>query len=116
MLAEVILSPVWRGADRRRAAGAGVGDYITRERYMDIVGLIVWLVIGGVAGWLAGQIMKGAGFGLVGNVILGIVGSVIAGFILPMIGLGFGGGILGQIIDAVIGAVIALVVIGLVKK
>ena len=83
---------------------------------MDIMGLIVWLVIGGVAGWLAGQIMKGAGFGLVGNIILGIIGSVIAGFLLPMIGLGFGGGLIGQIIDAVIGAVIALAVIGFVKK
>ena len=86
---------------------------------MDIGGLIIFLVIGGVAGWLAGQIMKGAGFGMVGNVILGIVGSVIAGFVLPLIpglGLGFGGGYIGQIIDAVIGAVIALVVIGFVRR
>jgi len=98
----------------RRQDGSGVGDYITRER--DMVGLIIWLIIGGVAGWLAGQIVKGGGFGLVGNVILGIVGSVIAGYLLPLIGLNIGGDVVGSIINAVIGAVIALVVVGMVKK
>jgi uncharacterized membrane protein YeaQ/YmgE (transglycosylase-associated protein family) len=81
-----------------------------------MVGLIIWLIIGGVAGWLAGQIVKGGGFGLVGNVILGIVGSVIAGYLLPLIGLNIGGDVIGSIINAVIGAVIALVVVGMVKK
>jgi len=81
-----------------------------------MVGLIIWLIIGGVAGWLAGQIVKGGGFGLVGNVILGIVGSVIAGYLLPLIGLNIGGDVVGSIINAVIGAVIALVVVGMVKK
>jgi uncharacterized membrane protein YeaQ/YmgE (transglycosylase-associated protein family) len=83
---------------------------------MTIVDLIIWLLIGAVAGWLAGQIMKGYGFGLIGNIVVGIVGAVVAGWLLPMIGLVIGGGILGAIINATIGAVILLFVIGLFKR
>ena len=81
-----------------------------------IVSLISWLIIGAVAGWLAGLIVKGYGFGLVGNVVIGIIGAVIAGWLLPMIGVVIGGGIIAAIIDAVIGAVILLVIIGFFKK
>ncbi len=81
---------------------------------MDPVAIIVMLAIGAVAGWLAGQILSGAGFGLVGNIIVGICGALIAGFLLPGF-LPFGG-ILGQIIAATIGAIILLFVIGLIKK
>jgi uncharacterized membrane protein YeaQ/YmgE (transglycosylase-associated protein family) len=83
---------------------------------IDIVALIIWLIIGGVAGWLAGQIIAGGGFGLVGNIILGIVGAFVAGWLLPRVGLYIGGGILGDIINAAIGAVIVLFVISLVKR
>jgi uncharacterized membrane protein YeaQ/YmgE (transglycosylase-associated protein family) len=99
--------------------GARVGDLNKRERDMDIQSFIVFLIIGAIAGWLAGQIMKGSGFGLVGNIIVGIIGSVVAGFVIPLIpGLGSAipPGVVGAIIDAVIGAVIALFVIGLVKR
>ena len=99
-----------------RHFGAGVGDYITRERDMTVQGLIIWIIIGGIAGWLAGQIMKGAGFGMIGNIIVGIIGSLVAGFLLPLAGIFIGGGFIGDIINAVIGAVIALFVIGLVKR
>ena len=81
-----------------------------------IVSLISWLIIGAVAGWLAGLIVKGYGFGLVGNIVIGIIGAVIAGWLLPMIGVVIGGGIIAAIIDAVIGAVILLVIIGFFKK
>ncbi len=81
---------------------------------MSIEGLIVWLVIGAVAGWLAGTIMKGGGFGLVGDIVVGIIGAVIGGFILG--GLFASLGIIGSIITAVIGAVILLFVIRLVKR
>jgi uncharacterized membrane protein YeaQ/YmgE (transglycosylase-associated protein family) len=81
-----------------------------------LVDLIIWLVIGGVAGWLAGLLVKGYGFGIVGNVIVGIVGSIIAGWLLPRIGFVIVGGPLAAILDAVIGAVILLLVIGLFKK
>jgi uncharacterized membrane protein YeaQ/YmgE (transglycosylase-associated protein family) len=81
-----------------------------------IVSLITWLIIGAVAGWLAGLIVKGYGFGLVGNIVIGIIGAVISGWLLPMIGVVIGGGIIAAIIDAVIGAVILLVIIGFFKK
>lgn len=83
---------------------------------MDLVGLIIWLAIGAIAGWLAGQIMKGGtGYGLVGDIAVGIIGAIIAGFLLPRLGIFIGGGIIGQIINAVIGACILLFVVRLVK-
>lgn len=83
---------------------------------MDPVALIIWLAIGAVAGWLAGTIMKGGGFGLVGDVVVGIVGALIAGWLLPRLGIAIGGGIIGSIINAVIGACILLFVIRLVAR
>lgn len=83
---------------------------------MDATALIVWLIIGAVAGWLAGMVMKGGGFGLVGDIIVGIVGAVIAGWLLPRIGIVIGGGIIAAIINAFIGAVILLFIIRLVKR
>jgi uncharacterized membrane protein YeaQ/YmgE (transglycosylase-associated protein family) len=83
---------------------------------MTIEALIIWLIIGAIAGWAAGQIMKGYGFGLVGNIVVGIIGAVVAGWLLPMIGIVIGGGILGAIINAIIGAVILLFVVGLFKR
>jgi len=80
---------------------------------MDPLGLIVMLAIGAVAGWLAGQIMKGAGFGLIGNIVVGILGAVVAGFLF---GGAFAGGLIGQIVGATIGAVVLLFVVGLVKR
>jgi uncharacterized membrane protein YeaQ/YmgE (transglycosylase-associated protein family) len=81
---------------------------------MDPQALIVFLIIGAVAGWLAGQIMAGGGFGLIGNIIVGIVGAFVAGYLLPNF---FPiGGIVGSIIHAAIGAIIVLFVIGLVKR
>ena len=78
--------------------------------------LLIILVIGAVAGWLAGQIVRGMGFGLIGNIVVGIVGAFIAGWLLPRIGIVIGGGMLGSIINATIGAVILLVIIGLIKR
>jgi uncharacterized membrane protein YeaQ/YmgE (transglycosylase-associated protein family) len=83
---------------------------------MSLMGLIIWLLIGAIAGWLAGNIMKGGGFGVVGNILVGIIGAAIAGAILPRIGLYIGGGLLGDIINAVIGACILLFIIGLIKR
>jgi uncharacterized membrane protein YeaQ/YmgE (transglycosylase-associated protein family) len=83
---------------------------------MAIEALIIWLVIGAVAGWLAGLLVKGYGFGLIGNIVVGIAGAIIAGWLLPYIGFVLMGGILAEIINAVIGAVILLLVIGLVRR
>ena len=83
---------------------------------MGIESLVVLLLIGAVAGWLAGQIMKGYGFGLIGNIVVGIVGAFVAGLVFPAIGVSLGSGIIASIIHATIGAVILLFLIGLIKR
>jgi uncharacterized membrane protein YeaQ/YmgE (transglycosylase-associated protein family) len=89
---------------------------MAESRGIAMLGIIIWLLIGAIAGWLAGLIMKGGGFGILGNIVVGIVGAAIAGAILPRIGLYIGGGALGDILNAVIGACILLFVIGLIKR
>lgn len=83
---------------------------------MDLQSLIVLLLVGLVAGWLAGQFVKGGGYGLIGDIIVGIVGALIAGWLFPQLGISLGAGILGAIISATIGAVILLVIIRLIKR
>ena len=83
---------------------------------MGIESLIVFIVVGAIAGWLAGQLVKGYGFGLIGNIVVGIVGAFIAGWLFPAIGISIGSGIVAAIIHATIGAVILLVIIRLVKQ
>jgi uncharacterized membrane protein YeaQ/YmgE (transglycosylase-associated protein family) len=83
---------------------------------MGIDSIIVWLIVGAIAGWLAGLIVKGGGFGLLGNIVIGIIGAVVAGWLLPTLGIHLGTGVIGAIIDAAIGGVIVLVVISLIKR
>jgi uncharacterized membrane protein YeaQ/YmgE (transglycosylase-associated protein family) len=83
---------------------------------IDLTSLIVWLVIGAIAGWLAGQIMTGGGLGLVGNIVLGIVGAIVAGWLFPHLGFAFGEPLVAAIINALIGSIIVLFVLGLVKR
>jgi uncharacterized membrane protein YeaQ/YmgE (transglycosylase-associated protein family) len=80
------------------------------------MGLIIWLIVGAVAGWLAGLIVRGYGFGLIGNIAVCSVGALIAGWLLPRLGIVIGGGTIGEVITAVIGAVILLLVIGLIRR
>ena len=83
---------------------------------MDATAIIIWLIVGAIAGWLAGMVVKGGGYGLIGDIIVGIVGAFIAGWLLPRIGIVIGGGIIAAIINAFIGAVILLIVLRLVKR
>ncbi|MGE0008004.1 MAG: GlsB/YeaQ/YmgE family stress response membrane protein [Parvibaculaceae bacterium] len=83
---------------------------------MDLVSILVFLLIGAIAGWLAGLIVRGGGYGLVGDVVVGIIGAFIAGLILPRIGVSLGGGVIGAILGATIGAVILLLIVRLVKR
>jgi uncharacterized membrane protein YeaQ/YmgE (transglycosylase-associated protein family) len=77
----------------------------------------VWfLLIGLVAGWLAGQVMKGGGFGVLGDIIVGVIGALLGGFLFRLAGVSAGGGLLGSLVVATIGAVILLFVLRLVKK
>jgi uncharacterized membrane protein YeaQ/YmgE (transglycosylase-associated protein family) len=78
--------------------------------------LILFLIIGLAAGWLAGQIMKGRGFGMIGNLIVGVVGAFLGGFLFSSLGISAGGSLVGSLITAVIGAVVLLFLVGLIKK
>jgi uncharacterized membrane protein YeaQ/YmgE (transglycosylase-associated protein family) len=82
---------------------------------MGIESLLVFLIVGAIAGWLAGLIVKGYGFGLIGNIVVGIVGAFIAGWLFPYLGFTLGGGVLAAIVHATIGAIILLVLIRLVR-
>jgi uncharacterized membrane protein YeaQ/YmgE (transglycosylase-associated protein family) len=82
---------------------------------MDIQNLIVVLAIGAIAGWLAGLLTKGRGFGLLGNMVVGIIGAVIGRFTLGLLGL-YAGGIIGSIVTATVGAAILLTLIRIIKK
>ncbi len=77
---------------------------------------IVWfIIIGMVAGWLAGQIMKGGGFGVIGNIVVGVVGAFLGGMIFKLLGLAWGG-LLGSLIVATIGAVVLIFLVRLIKR
>ncbi|MCP4071418.1 MAG: GlsB/YeaQ/YmgE family stress response membrane protein [Hyphomicrobiales bacterium] len=83
---------------------------------MGIESLVVFILVGAVAGWLAGMIVKGFGYGLLGNIVVGIIGAFIAGMVFPSVGLSLGTGIVAAIIHSTIGAVILLFLIKLVKN
>ena len=82
---------------------------------MDITNLIIFLVIGAVAGWASGKIMKGKGFGLIGNIVIGIIGALVGGFLFRVLGIS-AGGVIGVTIMSIVGAVVLLYVVGLIKK
>jgi len=83
---------------------------------MDVQALIIWLVVGAIAGWLAGMMVKGSGYGLIGDIVVGILGGLFAGWLLPQVGIIIGSGMIAAIIDAFIGAVILLIALRLVKR
>jgi uncharacterized membrane protein YeaQ/YmgE (transglycosylase-associated protein family) len=83
--------------------------------HMSSEGLIIILVVGVIAGWLAGQIVRGTGFGLLGDFIIGIVGAFIGGWLLPQLGVHLGAGMVGEIANATIGAIILLFVLRAVR-
>jgi uncharacterized membrane protein YeaQ/YmgE (transglycosylase-associated protein family) len=72
--------------------------------------------VGIVAGWLAGKIVRGAGFGIIGDLLVGIIGAFIGSWLLPRLGIHLGAGIISAIVNATIGAVVLLAIIGLVRR
>lgn len=82
---------------------------------MDLTSLLIFLAIGAVAGWLAGLLMRGGGFGLLGNIVVGIIGAFIGGWLFGLIGIA-AGGLIGSIVTATAGAVVLLFVVGVLKK
>ena len=75
-----------------------------------------FILIGLTAGWLAGQLMKGGGFGVVGDIVVGVIGALLGGFLFRTLGMSTGGGLLGSLLVAVIGAVVLLFLLRLIKK
>jgi uncharacterized membrane protein YeaQ/YmgE (transglycosylase-associated protein family) len=76
--------------------------------------LLIIIFVGIVAGWLAGQVMAGGGFGLIGDLVVGLIGAFIGDWLLPQLGVHFGTGIVALIVNAFIGAVILLLILRLV--
>ena len=79
-------------------------------------GLLVILIIGVVAGWLAGKVVRGGGFGLIGDLVVGVVGAFIASWLFPKLGFHVGGGIGEQIVWAMLGAIVLLLVVRLIRR
>ena len=79
-------------------------------------GILVILVVGLVAGWLAGKIVRGTGFGIIGDILVGIAGALIASLLFPKIGIRLGTGLVSEIIYSAIGAIILLLVVRLVRR
>ena len=94
-------------------SGEQRGSVALTPHYMEFVWFIL---IGLAAGWLAGQLMKGGGFGVVGDIVVGVIGALLGGFLFHTLGVSAGGGLLGSLIVAVIGAVVLLFLLRLIKK
>jgi uncharacterized membrane protein YeaQ/YmgE (transglycosylase-associated protein family) len=77
--------------------------------------VLFWLIIGAIAGWIAGNVMRGGGFGLLGNIVVGIVGALVGGWVFGLLGIA-AGGTLGSLVTAVVGACVLLFVVSLVKR
>jgi uncharacterized membrane protein YeaQ/YmgE (transglycosylase-associated protein family) len=78
-------------------------------------GILVILFVGLVAGWLAGKIVRGTGFGIIGDIIVGIAGALIAAFLFPKLGIRLGSGLVAEIIQSAIGAIILLLIVRRVR-
>ena len=83
---------------------------------MSTESILVILVVGIVAGWLAGKIVRGTGFGLIGDLVVGIAGAFVAAWLFPRLGISLGTGIISEIIFSALGAIILLLVVGLIRR
>ena len=82
---------------------------------MSTESILVILFVGIVAGWLAGKVVRGAGFGLLGDLVVGIVGAFIASWLFPRLGISLGSSILSAIVFSALGAIILLLIVGLIR-
>jgi uncharacterized membrane protein YeaQ/YmgE (transglycosylase-associated protein family) len=83
--------------------------------YLSSEGLLVILFVGLVAGWLAGKIVRGAGFGIIGDIVIGIAGAFIASWLFPKLGIAIGSGLVREIIYSAIGAIVLLLIVRLIR-
>ncbi len=80
------------------------------------MGLLWFLLIGLIAGWLAGMLVKGGGFGVIGDMVVGVLGALLGGVLFTKLGVSSGGGMIGSIIVATIGAIILIFILRLIKR
>lgn len=78
--------------------------------------ILIWLLVGAVAGWLAGLVVRGGGFGIVGNIVIGIIGAFLGGWLFGIAGIAIGAGIVNTIFTAFIGAVVLLLLVRVLKR
>ncbi|MBL8531434.1 MAG: GlsB/YeaQ/YmgE family stress response membrane protein [Hyphomonadaceae bacterium] len=83
---------------------------------MAVETLIIWILVGAVAGWLAGLVIRGFGFGLIGNIVIGILGAILGGWLFGMAGIAIGAGVINAIFTAFIGAVVLLLIVRVLKR
>src|SRR3954463_5832462 len=91
------------------------GNLRSGRMYLSGQGILVILFVGLVAGWLAGKIVRGTGFGLIGDILVGIAGALVANFLFPKLGIHIGSGLISEIIYSAIGAIILLLIVRLVR-
>jgi uncharacterized membrane protein YeaQ/YmgE (transglycosylase-associated protein family) len=92
------------------------GEAVAAAEMSTLWVVIIALAVGALAGWLAGLVVRGMGFGLLGNIVVGIIGAVIAAFLFPWLGFSLGGGFIGAIVEPMLGAIIFLVILGLIRR
>jgi uncharacterized membrane protein YeaQ/YmgE (transglycosylase-associated protein family) len=97
------------GAGAMARINGGIAMQISNE------GLLVILFVGLVAGWLAGKIVRGTGFGIIGDILVGIAGALVASYLFPKLGIAIGTGLVREIIYSAIGAVLLLLIVRLVR-
>ena len=83
---------------------------------MDLTQIIVWIIVGGIAGWLADMAVKGVRLGLIGAIIVGIIGGFLGGWLFGLLNISIGGGILGDILVAFVGAVVLLIILRALRR
>jgi uncharacterized membrane protein YeaQ/YmgE (transglycosylase-associated protein family) len=116
---EAIRPAKWNRRQRKPGIDTGPGTRLAENGWGNgdtMSGLIWWLIVGGIAGLLAGLVMKGGGYGVVADIILGILGAFIGGWVFGLLGLGAGGGMIGSIIVAFIGACILIGITRMIKR
>ena len=92
------------------------GPTLADQFVMSLESLIWFLLIGLIAGWLAGKVVRGGGFGVVGDMIVGVIGAFIGGWLFSKMGVSAGGGMLGSIITAFVGAIILILLLRLIRR
>jgi uncharacterized membrane protein YeaQ/YmgE (transglycosylase-associated protein family) len=105
---------------RRHLVRADRGIFANRrfvgESEMQPETLLIWLVVGAVAGWLASTLVRGGGMGLIGDIVVGVLGAFIGGWLLPRLGIHLGVGLVNVVISATIGAVVLLLILRLIRR